>query len=126
MNEAQAKQLTHWRFEDIELEPSPVDPEWVLEGNPQWWSTEVWANADRTTVCGCFRSTLGRFSYSPPADETAFVRSGHVIVTAADGSTGEFRVGDVMCIPAGAELTFDVRETFEDSWVWSATEPIAG
>jgi len=125
MKNAEAKQLTQWRIDDVDLEPMAVEPEWVLEGDPQWWMAETWANPERTTVSGCFRSTPGRFTYSVPADEITFVRSGHVIVTAADGSTGEFRAGDVMCIPAGTELTYDVRETLDDSFVWSSTERIA-
>jgi uncharacterized cupin superfamily protein len=124
MSEAQVKDLTAWRYDDVELEPVPLDPESVLEGNPQWWMAETWANEDRTTVCGCFRSTPGRFRFTVPTDEVTIVWRGHVVVTAADGTTAEFRAGDVMNIKAGAELTYDVRETLEDSYVWSSTSPI--
>lgn len=119
-------ELTRWRPADVELTPEAVDPAWVLDGDPKWWTTETWANADRTTVCGCFRSTPGKFQYAPPADEVTLVQSGRVLVTAEDGSCGEFCAGDVMSIRAGASLVFDVRETLEDTWVWSATEPIEG
>lgn len=126
MAQPDSPELTRWTPAEVELRPEAVDPSWIVEGEPQWWTTETWSNADRTTVCGCFRSTPGKFQYAPPADEITFVRGGVVLVTAEDGSTQEFRAGDVMSIRAGASLVFDVREALEDTWVWSATEPIEG
>lgn len=117
-------ELTKWTPDDVEMVQDDVPAEYVLEGNPEWWTGIAWASSDRRTVAGCFRGTPGRFLYEPPADETTFVRAGHVVITAQDGTREEFRAGDVMSIKAGARLEFDVRETLEDTWVWSSPDPI--
>lgn len=113
---------TRVRFEETALEPIPVDDSIVLDGEPSWEMAVVWRNPGNTKIVGLFRGTPGRFRYGHGADETAFIRSGRMIVTSEDGTVTECVAGDVLTLVRDVQYSFDIRETLEEVFVMTSEQ----
>lgn len=109
--------ITKFIPDTVETESYEVDPETILDGNPEQSNTVTWRNADNTVVAGIFRSTKGKFSFQQLGDESTLVRKGRVIVTGDDGFSVDCRPGDVMNIARDATCVFEVVEDLEDYFV---------
>lgn len=117
--------LARARFDETALEPVPVDRSIVLEGEPTWEMAIVWRSADNTKVVGLFRGTPGRFRYGHSADETTFIRSGRMIVTAEDGTVAECGAGDILTLRRDVSYVFDIQETLEEVFVMTSENGVA-
>jgi uncharacterized cupin superfamily protein len=58
-----------------------------------------------------------RFEWFYAAQETAYIFSGHAIVTTAD-QTVELRPGVLVSFPKGLSCTWDVRETIKKAYAF--------
>jgi len=90
------------------LEPDPLDPEQVLEGDPQT-SAYVLATGPDGEESGVWRCTPGRFR-DVEADETFVVLEGRATIE-YDGGRVEVGPGDVCTLAAGIETVWTVHET---------------
>jgi uncharacterized cupin superfamily protein len=92
-----------------ELTPAPINPEWILEGNPvarnKFLSRSVDGNGS-TYIWDC---TAGRFNWYYGIEETVCVLQGSVLVKDHKGGTRLLEAGDTAFFAAGssAEWTID-------------------
>jgi uncharacterized cupin superfamily protein len=94
---------------DVPLEPSPIQPSWILEGRPSARSLELSRSEDgraRTLVWEC---TEGRFNWSYEADETICILEGSVVIEAETMKPTQFGPGDVVLFRRGARATWQVE-----------------
>ena len=91
-----------------ELEPEPLDPDQVLEGDPRT-SAFVLATTDAGGETGVWRCTPGRFS-DVEADETFVVIQGRATIE-WNGGRIDVGPGDVCSLEAGTETVWTVHET---------------
>jgi uncharacterized cupin superfamily protein len=112
------------RADEIDREPMELDPETVLEGDPDWQMAIFWRNPDNTALAGSFRSTPGRFTYVSTATEFITLLEGHVVITGPDGTSIEARAGDFIVAEGGKAYEYDVRETMVDFVVVTGPDPI--
>lgn len=83
-----------------DLAPSPMDPSWVVAGDPRPRSTLVAAKGARTQVW-VWDCTDGAFDWRfLSVDETVHVLEGSVTVTLVDGTERTLTPGDVALFPA--------------------------
>ena len=97
----------------LTLEPAPLRPEWILEGNPVASSHVISRSRDRTQVITTWACTPGAFKWYFGIDETVHIIEGEVFIADAPGAP-ERRLGpgDVGFFPAG-------------TWqVWRITKPL--
>lgn len=76
-----------------DLTPSPIRPDWVLEGSPIARNKLVSVSADGTASSFIWDCTAGRFNWFYDADETIYVIEGDVIVKELGGVTRRLRAG---------------------------------
>jgi uncharacterized protein len=95
---------------DVVLNPDPIDPAWVLEGNPVaragLWSRSL----DSTSSSWVWDCTAGKFNWYFRTDETIYVIDGEVIVRTEGQAPRTLRAGHVALFYAGtwAEWTVPV------------------
>src|SRR5262249_24246591 len=97
---------------DVELAPNPINPAWIIEGNPQARARRLAESADRTSSVMAWSCTPGRFEWHYAVDETVYVISGEVLVTDENGKIHRLGPGDMAFFLAGSHSG------------WQGTKPV--
>jgi hypothetical protein len=93
---------------EARLEPAPIRPEWVLEGQPQARSVLLSGAADGMAMTAVWDCTAGAFNWFFGGDETVHILEGEVIVDDGSGPR-TLGPGDVAFFPAGTWARWEVR-----------------
>ena len=107
-----------------DLEPSPIEPNWILAGSPQARIKKLATSADALANVVVWDCTPGRFDWHYSQDETVVVISGEVFITSEDHKQ-ERRLGpgDMAFFPAGSSATWRVTEHIRKVAVLRRTLP---
>lgn len=92
----------------VALDPAPIEPGWIVEGNPQAHAKELARSDDGTSVVVAWSCTAGRFHWHYSVNETVHVISGEVFVTNEDGAERRLGPGDMAFFPAGSSSVWRV------------------
>jgi uncharacterized cupin superfamily protein len=95
---------------EISLNPSPIYPNWVLEGNPVARNKVLSSSADGTASTLIWDCTAGRFNWFYDVDETIYVIEGGVVVKDVAGTAHRLNAGDTIFFPAGARAEWHVED----------------
>jgi uncharacterized cupin superfamily protein len=95
---------------EAKLDPFPLDPSQIVEGDPQASATILWKSEDGKQCNGIWECTPGVFDYVH-TDETACLVQGRVTVTPEGGEPVEIGAGDIVFFPEGSRTRWHVRET---------------
>ncbi len=95
---------------DIELNSAPINPDWVIDGEPMARNKELFRSRDGMASTVVWECTPGRFEWIYHIDETIHVLEGSIILD--DGETPPRRLGagDVVFFPAGARVRWTVEQ----------------
>lgn len=96
------------RPEDVRLEPSPIEPSWILAGNPVARAGSHSRNLDGWAETMHWECTAGKFRWHYGWEETVVILEGEVRVTDTAGKVTALRSGDVAYFPAGSWFTWEV------------------
>lgn len=94
----------------LALNPSPIYPEWVIEGNPIARNKVLSSSADGTASTLIWDCTAGRFNWFYDVDETIYVIEGGVVIKDAGGAARRLSAGDTIFFPAGARAEWHVED----------------
>jgi uncharacterized protein len=100
----------------VELEPSPLRPDWILDGRPDVTAAQMDQTHDGSTRLVVWRVTAGRFNWYYDYDEAITIVDGEVYLTdganAAPGNQAERRLGpgDVAFFHNGSTATWRVPD----------------
>jgi uncharacterized cupin superfamily protein len=100
---------------DASLDPFPVPPEWVIEGDPQGSAVILWKSEDGKQCMGIWECTPGLFNWTH-TDETATIVKGRATVSLDGGKTLELAAGDVAFFPEGTASQWHVHDTVRKSF----------
>jgi uncharacterized protein len=95
---------------EVELDPDPIRPHWIIDGAPQARSKRLAESADGTSTIMAWSCTPGRFNWHYSVDETLHIISGEVFVTNEQGETRRIGPGDMVFFPAGSRSTWHVTK----------------
>jgi uncharacterized cupin superfamily protein len=104
----QAKPLVATTSDELQLKSAPINPDWVLSGNPQARAADHSGSGDRAASTAFWDCTAGEFRWFFGWDETVYILEGDVHITAEDGTERLLRVGDVAYFRAGTWATWRV------------------
>jgi len=93
----------------VNLNPAPIRPDWVLEGNPITRNQVLSSSADGTASTLIWDCTAGRFNWFYDIDETIYVIQGGVVVKDFGGLPRRLQAGDTIFFPAGARAEWHVE-----------------
>lgn len=96
--------------DDVALQPAPIEPSWVLSGDPQARSGLHSHGEDRSASTHVWECTAGAFRWRFGWDETVIILSGGVRVTAEDGTEKTLSVGDVAYFTAGSTAVWEIDD----------------
>jgi uncharacterized protein len=92
----------------VELFPSPLPADWVLDGSPQAKATAIAHSRDGAMTVIAWSCTKGRFRWQYRVDEMVHILSGEVIVTDQSGTERRLGAGDTALFPAGSSSVWQV------------------
>ena len=93
----------------VSLNPSPIHPGWILEGNPVARNKVLSSSADGTASTLIWDCTAGRFNWIYDVDETIYVIAGGVVLRDHAGAR-RLSAGDTIFFPAGARAEWHVED----------------
>ena len=94
---------------EVTLNPSPICPDWVLEGSPVARNHVLSHSADGTATTLFWDCTAGRFNWFYDVDETVYVIEGGVVLKDDAGVTRCLNAGDSFYFPAGSHAEWHVE-----------------
>lgn len=77
------------------MEAAPIDPSWVISGNPQARISRHSRSQDGMALTALWDCTAGEFRWFFAVDETVVIQDGEVHVTAEDGTETVLTAGDI-------------------------------
>ena len=91
------------------LEPEPIEPSWILAGNPiarLARHSQAKDEAANTAVWDC---TAGEFRWYFGWDETVYILEGEVQITSASGRVQILKAGDIAYFKGGTWATWKIE-----------------
>lgn len=92
----------------LEMAPLPIEPSWVIAGNPQARAASHSKAEDECAATGIWDCTAGTFRWFFGWDETVVILEGEVHVTAEDGTERVLQAGDVAYFKGGTWATWHI------------------
>jgi uncharacterized cupin superfamily protein len=94
---------------NVDLEPSPIEPSWIVEGNPVARSRVLSTSEDRTAQTIIWQCTEGRFNWYYDIDETIMIMEGSIVLESDGMPPKRYGPGDVIFFRNGAHAKWHVE-----------------
>lgn len=92
-----------------DLEPMPIYPSWLIDGDPQAKGRQLSQSLDRHVWTLVWECTEGRFNWHYSCDETILILEGSIILESDDLPPTRYGVGDVILFRKGAHARWHVE-----------------
>ena len=93
---------------DADLQPSPINPAWIIEGRPAARNTILSRSEDQTACTIVWDCTQGKFNWYYDFDETVHFIEGSVTIEDGHSPARTLGAGDVIFFPAGSHAVWTV------------------
>ena len=95
-----------------DLHPAPINPDWILEGNPIARATTLAIAADNTLSCAVWECHAGRFKWVYGLDEIVQILEGEVVIEEQNEGrkVHTLRAGDTAFFPDGLTTHWTVTK----------------
>ena len=110
---------------NLELEPWPIDKNWILSGEPAAAGTVLNKSDDGKTAAGVWECTPGSFRWEYTWDETVYILKGDVTITPEGGDPIRFKSGDVGHFANGLKTRWEVAETVRKVFFLHSERPLS-
>jgi uncharacterized protein len=108
---------------NLNLKPSPIEPSWIIEGNPEARSYRLSESADGAATTLIWSCTEGKFNWYYDVDETIMILEGSVILESDGMRPTRYGVGDVIIFRSGAHAKWQVEDYVKKVAFLRATNP---
>jgi uncharacterized protein len=95
---------------NVDLKPSPIEPSWIIEGNPEARSHMLWISTDRAAKTFIWSCSRGKFNWHYDFDETLVIIEGSVVIEAENMPPMRYGVGDTVFFREGAHAKWHVED----------------
>ena len=96
----------------VELEPEPINPDWIVRGTPTARSKELVTGRDWTAKVVVWECTPGTFHWRYSRDETIYVLAGEAFIPTEKDQEHRFAAGDLGFFPNGLSTNWRITRTF--------------
>lgn len=93
---------------DVELSPSPIKSEWIIEGRPMARNHVLSRSEDQTACTIVWDCSKGKFNWHYDFDETIHFIEGSVTIEDGHSPARTLGPGDVIFFPAGSHAIWTV------------------
>ncbi|UVC10054.1 DUF861 domain-containing protein [Rhizobium sp. TH2] len=98
------------RPDDVTLVDAPINPEWIVEGNPRARAGLHSPSIDGNASTHIWECTAGTFWWTFHDEETVFILEGQVRVTTPSGQTRTLQPGDIAYFAEGTKALWDIDD----------------
>lgn len=95
--------------QQMDLRPSPINPEWIIEGAPVARAQMLSRSADESAFTVIWDCTAGTFNWYFTVDETVYLLEGSVVVRDDRGAEHRIAAGEHAFFPAGTRAVWHVE-----------------
>lgn len=93
----------------VNLKPSPIEPSWIIEGNPVAQSCALSHSADGVASTIVWECSEGKFNWYYDFDETILVLEGSIVLENDTMGPTRYGPGDVIFFRDGAQAKWHVE-----------------
>jgi uncharacterized protein len=93
----------------LKLTPSPIEPTWIIEGNPIAQSSLLSTSEDRQAWTVVWQCSEGKFNWYYDLDETILILEGSIVLENAAMRRTRYGPGDVIFFKEGAHAKWHVE-----------------
>ncbi len=108
----------------VDLTPSPIDPSWIIKGNPVAQSTLLTKSADGLACTMVWQCSEGSFNWYYDLDETILILEGAFVLENETMSPTRYGPGDVIFFKDGAHATWHVEGHVRKLAFFRRTSPV--
>lgn len=94
---------------NVGLNPAPIPPSWIIEGNPEARSCALSTSADGTATTLIWSCTEGKFNFYYDFDETLMILEGSIVLESEGLPPKRYGPGDVIFFREGAHAEWHVE-----------------
>lgn len=95
---------------NVDLEPSPIEPSWIIEGNPEARAHMLWNSSDGAAKTFIWSCTRGKFNWYYDWDETLMILEGSMVLESEGMPPKRYGVGDAVFFREGAHAKWHVED----------------
>jgi uncharacterized cupin superfamily protein len=107
----------------VELKPAPIEPSWIIEGNPVARNATLSRSADGMASTIVWQCTEGKFVWHYDIDETIHILEGAVVIESEGMSPTRFGPGDVIFFKDGASARWHIEQPIRKLAFCRRTQP---
>ncbi|GLH81900.1 cupin [Bradyrhizobium sp. SSBR45G] len=93
----------------VDLAPAPIEPSWIIEGNPTATSCTVARSSDGLGSTIVWHCTEGKFNWYYDFDETILILDGAIVLESDGLPAKRYGPGDVIFFRDGAHAKWHVE-----------------
>ena len=96
------------KVSETNLEPWPIEQEYILSGTPQAYGSILWQSEDKLLCNGVWSCTVGKFNSKYIWNETFYIVEGTISILVDNAYLKEYTAGDLVFIRNGTYTTWTV------------------
>ncbi|MGD0846678.1 cupin domain-containing protein [Bradyrhizobium sp.] len=93
----------------VNLTPRPIDPSWIIEGNPEAQCCVLSKSADGLASTMVWQCSEGKFDWYYDFDETILILEGSIVLENDTMNPTRYSAGDVIFFKDGAHARWHVE-----------------
>jgi len=108
----------------VNLTPRPIEPSWIIEGNPQAQWCVLSKSADGLASTMVWECSEGKFNWYYDFDETILILEGSIVLESDTMPPTRYSVGDVVFFKDGAHARWHVEGHVRKLAFCRKTQPV--
>src|ERR1700676_3033117 len=108
----------------VDLTPRPIEPSWIIEGNPVAQSSVLSTSSDGAASTIVWQCSEGKFNWYYDFDETILILEGSIVVESDTMSPTRYGPGDVIFFRDGAYAKWHVEGHVRKLAFCRKTQPV--
>ena len=109
---------------NVDLKPSPIEPSWIIEGNPEARSHRLSTSACGTATTLIWSCTKGKFNWYYDLDETIMILEGSAVIESDGMPPKRYGTGDVVFFREGAHAKWHIEKYVKKVAFLRQTNPV--
>jgi uncharacterized protein len=106
------------------LTPSPIEPSWIIEGNPVAEACLLSQSADKQACSLVWQCSEGKFNWNYDYDETILILEGSIVIENDAMPPTRYGPGDVIFFKDGARAKWHVESQVRKLAFCRKTQPV--
>ena len=108
----------------VELTSAPIEPSWIIEGNPTAQCSVLSQSADGLATTIVWQCSEGKFNWYYDFDETILILEGSIVLESNDMPPTRYGQGDVVFFRDGAHARWHVEGHVRKLAFCRKTQPV--